>query len=86
MLDCFFWRSKTDQLTIVDAEAFPSPDQRMDHHGVQICLSGGGIGLMPPLEALKKPIRLNMRCWSKKKRNWHNEVKQILDQELPDQD
>ena len=86
VLDCFFWRSKTDQLTIVDAEAFPSPDPRMDHHGVQICLSGGGIGLMPPLEALKKPIRLNMRCWSKKKRNWHNEVKQILDQDLPDED
>ena len=58
----------------------------MDHHGVQICLSGGGIGPMPPLEALKKPIRLNMRCWPKKKRNWHNEVKRILDQEMQDQD
>ena len=86
VLDCFFWRSKTDQLDIVDAEAFPSPDPRMDHHGVQICLLGAGIGLMPPLEALKKPTRLNMRCWSKKKRNWHNEVNRILDQGMQDQD
>ena len=86
VLDCFFWRSKTDQLDIVGAEAFPSPDPRMDHHGVQICLLGAGIGLMPPLEALKKPTRLNMRCWSKKKRNWHNEVNRILDQGMQDQD
>jgi hypothetical protein len=86
VLDCFFWRSTSDQLNLVDAEAFPSPDPRMDHHGVQICLSGGGIGLMPPLEALKKPIRLNMRCWSTKKRNWHSEVKRILDQDMQDQD
>jgi hypothetical protein len=41
---------------------------------------------MPPLEALKKPTRLNMRCWSKKKRNWHNEVNRILDQGMQDQD
>ena len=37
-LDCFFWRSKTGQLHIEDAEAFPSPDPRMDHHGLKICL------------------------------------------------
>ena len=86
-LDCFFWRSKAGQLHIEDAEAFPSPDPRMDHHGVKIGLLGEGIALMPPLEALKKPIRLNMRCWSKKKRNWHNEVKRILeDQGMQDQD
>ncbi len=66
VLDCFFWRSKIE-LNVLDPEAFPSPDPRMDNHWLQICLSGVSIGLMPQLEGLKKPKRLNMRGWSKKK-------------------
>ncbi len=31
VLDSFFWRSKTDQLSITDTESFRPPDPRLDH-------------------------------------------------------
>jgi hypothetical protein len=69
VLDSFFWRSKTDQLSITDAESFRPPDPRLDHEVVIVTLAGESVGRMPPLEALRAPVRLKMRKWGENGRN-----------------
>jgi ribonuclease HI len=78
VLDCFFWRAKTEQLSIADAESFRSPDPRLDHEGVVVSVSGDSIGKMPPLEALRSPIRLKMDRWSEKRTEWQDAVNKSL--------
>ncbi len=76
VLDCFFWRAKTEQLSIAYAESFRSPDPRLD--GVVVSVSGESIGKMPPLETLRSPIRLKMDRWSEKRTEWQDAVNKSL--------
>ena len=78
VLDSFFWRSKTDQLSIADAESYRPPDPRLDHEVVSVRVSGETIATMPPLEALRAPIRLKMRQWPEKRSEWQDAVKRSL--------
>jgi hypothetical protein len=49
--------SKTDQLSITGAESFRLPGPRLDHEAVIVSVSGESIGQMPPLYALRAPVR-----------------------------
>jgi hypothetical protein len=60
VLDCFFWQSRTGKTTLQDAKGFLSPDPRLDHDPVRVCVACDTIGPMPPLEALRAPERLKM--------------------------
>ena len=84
VLDCFFWRSKSDGLSIWGVEAFLSADPRLDHDIVQVSITvdGGNIGPMPALEALWAPVRLKMRKFLQKVL----EYQATVDQQLSRQD
>ena len=70
VLDSFFWRSKTDQMAIQGVESFLPPDPRLDHDLVRARLLCDTLSSMPPLEALRAPVRLRMRSWGQKKAEW----------------
>ena len=78
VLDCFFSRSKTSRPCLQDASAFLSADPRLDHCGVRATLSVVGIGSMPSLEALRRPVRLKMTNWVSRRDEWRERVTQAL--------
>ena len=84
VLDCFFWQSRTDKATLQDAEGFLSPDPRLDHDPVRVCVKCDTIGPMPPLEALCAPERLKMRKWRERKTAWQEAVTQSLSMSAPE--
>ena len=89
VLDCFFWQSRTGKATLQNAEGFLSPDPRLDHDPVRVCVACDTIGPMPPLEALRVPERLKMREWREKRNAWQEAVTQSLSmsaREAPDGD
>ncbi len=62
----------------VPATAFSSPDPRHDHKGVLVVCWFPGIEPMPPLESLFRPLRLKMKCWSRKRQEWQASTTQAL--------
>ena len=86
VLDSFFWRSKTDQMAIQAVESFLPPDPRLDHDMLQARVSCDTLGPMPPLEALRAPVRLRMRSWGQKKADWQEAVARSLTQSAPEAD
>jgi hypothetical protein len=64
-LDCFFWQSRTAELSITNVETWIPSDPRLDHDLVSVRVGGRGGGPMPPLEALRAPVRLRMRRFKK---------------------
>ena len=74
VLDSFFWRSRTEQLSITGAESFLPPDPRLDHEVVVVSVSGESIGKMPPLEPLRRPVRLKMQKFAEKRTEWQAAV------------
>ena len=85
VLDSFFWRTKTE-LSITDAESYRPPDPRLDHETVIVHVSGESIGNMPPLEALRAPVRIKMRQWSEKRSEWQGAVTRSLALSAPETD
>jgi len=84
VLDCFFWRSRTDKATLQDVEGFLSPDPRLDHDPVRVWVQCDTIGPMPPLEALRTPERLKMREWRARKTAWQEAVTHSLSVPAPE--
>ncbi len=80
ILDCFYWRSKSDGPSIRGAEAFLSADPRLDHDIVRVTVDGGNIGPMPSLETLRTPVRLKMQKFSGKVLEYQTAVTQRLSQ------
>jgi len=78
VLDSFFWRSKADQIRIQGVESYLPPDPRLDHDMLQVRVSCDTVGPMPPLEALRAPVRLRMRSWAQKKADWQEAVARSL--------
>jgi ribonuclease HI len=78
VLDSFFWRSKTDQMAIQGVESYLPPDPRLDHDLLQALVLCETVGPMPPLEALRAPVRLRMRSWGRKKADWQEAVTRSL--------
>ena len=83
VLDCFFCKSRTSLACLKDATAFLSADPRHDHCGVRATLSVIGIGPMPPLEALCRPVRLKMTNWTSRRDEWRERVTQALQSIVP---
>ena len=86
VLDCFFWRSKTDQTGLVDVEAFLPPDPRLDHDLVRARVKCDTLGPMPPLEALRTPVRIRMNNWKQRKDDWQVAVARSLTLSAPEAD
>ena len=89
VLDSFFWRSKAEQVGIQGVEAFLPPDPRLDHGMLQARVSCDTLGPMPPLEALRAPVRLRMRNWREnlKRASWQEEaVTRLLTLSAPEAD
>ena len=86
VLDSFFWRSKTEQLSITGAQSFRPPDPRLDHEVVVVSVSGESIGKMPPLEALRAPVRLKMQKFAEKRTEWQAAVTHSLAMSAPELD
>ena len=59
-------------------EAFQSSDPTLDHAGVGAVLNEEGIGEMPPLEALRRPVRIKLDKWSEKREQWQRTVERDL--------
>ena len=74
VLDCFFWRSKRGWPCLEEPVALEAADSRLDHRAVKATLIVEGISGMLPLEALMRPIRLNMRRWKEKAEDWRKAV------------
>ena len=73
VLDCFFFlRSKSGLPCPEDPVALEAADSRLDHRVVQATLTVEGINSILPLEALMRPVRLNMpvRWWREKAEDW----------------
>ena len=73
VLDCFFFlRSKGGLPCPEDPVALEAADSRLDHRVVQATLTVEGINSILPLEALMRPVRLNMpvRWWREKAEDW----------------
>ncbi len=86
VLDILFWWSKTDQMAIQGVESFPPPDPRLDHDLLQARLSCDTLGSMPPLKALRAPMRLRMRSWGQKKAEWRETATLSLVMSAPEAD
>ena len=69
-----------------DVESFLPPDSRLDHGLLQARVSCDTLGPMPPLEALRTPVRLRMRKWQEKKVEWQAAVTQSLARSAPEVD
>ncbi len=78
VLDCFFWQSKAAELSITNAETWIPPDPRLDHYLVSVRVEGTGVGPMPPLEALRAPVRLRMHRFKIKRTVWQEAVTKSL--------
>ena len=74
VLDCFFWRSKSGLPFLDEPVALQAADSRMDHRVVQATLIVEGISSMLPNEALLQSVRLNMRLWREKTKDWSKAV------------
>ena len=78
VLDCFFWKSKSGQPSISNAETFLTTDPTLDHCGVKVLLREPEIGEMPQLEALWRPERLRLDSWRDKRQEWQDAVEREL--------
>ena len=78
VLDCFFHKSRANRPCLEGASTFLSADPRHDHCGVRATLSVAGIGPMPSLEALRRPLRLKMKNWVSRRDEWRERVTQAL--------
>ena len=54
--------------------ALEAADSRLDHRVVKATLTVEGISGILPLEALMRPVRLNMRWWREKAEDWRKAV------------
>ena len=81
VLDCFFHSEATG---LTEVMAFYNIDPRHDHAGVKAAISIKGIEAMPPLEALRRPVRLNMKQWKEKRALWQEAVVRALPPAAPD--
>jgi len=81
VLDCFLWKSKHDGESVFGATAFDSTDPRLDHRVVRVYLQIAGVGTMPPLETLFRPMRLRMTDWPSKRHEWQRRVALALEYE-----
>jgi hypothetical protein len=78
VLDCFFWQSRTAELSITNAETWILPDPRLDHNLVSVRVGSKGVWPMPPLEALRAPVRLRMHRFKMKRTVWQEAVTKTL--------
>mmetsp|Transcript_37221 Transcript_37221/g.99058 ORF Transcript_37221/g.99058 Transcript_37221/m.99058 type:complete len:2324 (+) Transcript_37221:2749-9720(+) len=78
VLDCFFSRSKYDAASVANPTVITCQDPRLDHRAVRASLSEARIGTMPPLEALRRPVRLKMASWRDKREEWKASVDKAL--------
>jgi hypothetical protein len=78
VLDCFFWQSRTAELSITNAETWIPPDPRLDYDVVSVREEGKCVGPMPPLEALRAPVRLRMHRFKMKRTVWQEAVTKSL--------
>jgi hypothetical protein len=78
VLDCFFGQSRTAELCITNVETWIPPDPRLDHDLVSVRVGGKGVGPMPPLEALRAPVRLRMHRFKTKWSVWQEAVTRLL--------
>ena len=83
VLDCFFWKSRSGKPSICSVEAFQSSDPTLDHAGVRARLNEEGIGEMPSLEALRRPVRIKLDKWSEKREQWQRAVERDLTMAAP---
>jgi hypothetical protein len=81
VLDCFLWKSKHEGESVFGATAFDSTDPRLDHRGVRVYLQIAGVGTMPTLETLFRPMRLKMTDWASKRHEWQRRVALALEYE-----
>ncbi len=80
VLDCFFWQSRTAELSITNVETWIPSDTRLDHNLVTVNVRAGGrgVGPIPPLEALRAPVRLLMHRFKMKLSAWQEAVTRSL--------
>ncbi len=78
VLDCFFWQSRTAELSTTNVETWIPPDPRLDHDLVSVKLGGRSVGPLPPLEALRAPVRLWMHRFKMKRTVWQEPVTKSL--------
>ncbi len=78
VLDCFFWQSRTAELSITNVETWIPPDTRLDHCLLSVNAGGRGVGHMPPLEAHRAPVRLRMHRFTMKQTVWQETVTKSL--------
>lgn len=81
-LDGFFSRTKLGNASLTNPITVTCHDPRLDHRAVRVTLSEPRIESMPPLEALRRPIRLNMASWKKHCEEWKEAVNMALN-EIP---
>ena len=80
VLDCFFHSAAA---VFTEVVAFYNIDPRHDHAGVRAAIRIAGIEAMPPLEALRRPVRLNMKRWGDKRAQWKDAVTHALASAIP---
>ena len=80
VLDCFLWRFKDGQPCLEDPAALDAADPRLAHRVVKATLKVEGIRAMLPLEALMRPVWLNMRTWKSKAVDWQEAVSARIEQ------
>ena len=86
VLDSFLCLSKTDQTGLQDVAAYLPPDPRLDHDLVRARVKCDTLGPMPPLEALRSPVRIRMNNWKQRKDDWQVAVTRSLTLSAPEAD
>ena len=61
------------------AEAFVSTDALLDHCGVRVVLCEEKVGSMPPLEAMRRPLRLRLDKFKKRQEEWREAVSKAME-------
>ena len=86
VLEIFLWGSKTDQTGRQDVAAYLPPDPQLDHDLVRARVKCDTLGPMPPLEALRSPVRIRMNNWKQRKDDWQVAVTRSLTLSAPEAD
>ena len=66
--------------------AYLPPDPRLDHDLVRARVKCDTLGPMPPLEAIRTPVRIRMHSWQERKDDWQVAVTQSLALSAPEED
>ena len=83
VLDGFFSSDRTGGVSVKNVVVNFSPDPRHDHRFVRVVIAADQIAAMLPLESLRKPKRLKMHLWAKKRDQWAHEVEEAVSQLAP---